>query len=309
MMPHEKSTRARTGFTLIELLVVIAIIAVLIALLLPAVQQAREAARRSACKNNFKQLGLAMHNYHDSLSTFPFGYIGDVTGRGWVKGLLPYLDQAPMFNLWNESQPYNSGTNQSSVCQVRLAVMSCPSDTPAQWYNSIPQYNYAVNLGNTSSTRVNPFNGIAFTPAPFHNENNAGLPGVVYRIRDISDGTSNTLLMMEVRQGRQSLDLRGLTWWGPGSGATAHYGPNTSSPDALNGGFCVNSLATGMPCQGYTSLSDPTNPLIFSARSMHTGGVHVLMGDGAVRFVSNNISLTTWRNLSGMSDGQVIGEF
>lgn len=308
-MARSPQIRPRAGFTLIELLVVIAIIAVLIALLLPAVQQAREAARRSSCKNNFKQLGLAMHNYHDSLSTLPFGYIGDVTGRGWVKGLLPYLDQAPMFNLWNEAQNYNTGANQSSVCQVRLTVMSCPSDTSAQWYNSIPQYNYAVNLGNTSSMRVNPFNGVTFYAAPFHNENNAGAVGVVYRLRDINDGTSNTLMMMEVRQGRQTQDLRGLTWWGPGSGATAHYAPNTSSPDALNGGFCVNQPASGMPCQGYTSLADATNPLIFSSRSQHTGGVHVLMCDGAVRFVSNNINITTWRNLSSMADGQVIGEF
>lgn len=308
-MSNSLPVRRRSGFTLIELLVVIAIIAVLIALLLPAVQQAREAARRSSCKNNFKQLGLALHNYHDTVNTLPIGYCGDVTGDGWLKGCLPYLDQTPMFNLWNESQNYNTGTNQTSVCQVRLSVMSCPSDQTSAWYNSIAQYNYAVNLGNTSSIRVSPFNGITFEKAPFHNENNPGGAGVAYRIRDITDGTSNTLLMMEVRQGRTTQDLRGLTWWGPGSGVSAHFGPNTTSPDALNGGFCVNQPTMGMPCQGYTSLTDTVNPLIFSSRSQHVGGVHVLMGDGAVRFVSNNVAINIWRNLAGMSDGQVIGEF
>src|SRR6202453_19240 len=101
MIENRRDAVKSKGFTLIELLVVIAIIAVLIALLLPAVQQAREAARRSQCKNNLKQLGLAIHNYHDTVSKLPIGYIGDVTGRGLVKGILPYIDQANLYNQWN----------------------------------------------------------------------------------------------------------------------------------------------------------------------------------------------------------------
>jgi prepilin-type N-terminal cleavage/methylation domain-containing protein len=308
-MPSRNTRRLRAGFTLIELLVVIAIIAVLIALLLPAVQQARESARRTSCKNNFKQLALAMHNYHDSVGTLPIGYCGDVTGDGWIKGILPYIDQAAVFAQWIEAQNYNDGGNNQKLCGIRMAAMTCPSDSPGNWYNQICQYNYSVNLGNTSSMRVSPFNSVTFNRSPFHNENNAGAAGVAYRLADISDGTSNTLLMMEVRQGPSTLDLRGLTWWGPGSGVTAFYTPNTTSPDALNGGFYNNTPTQGMPAQSYAGLADPTNPLIFSARSKHTGGVHVAMCDGAIRFVSNNIDVNTWRNLSGMQEGAVVGDF
>ncbi|MDB5346715.1 MAG: hypothetical protein JWP89_5092 [Schlesneria sp.] len=308
-MPSRNTRRFRAGFTLIELLVVIAIIAVLIALLLPAVQQARESARRTSCKNNFKQLALAMHNYHDTTNRLPIGYCGDVTGDGWIKGILPYIDQAAVFAQWIEAQNYNDGGNNQKLCGIRMAAMTCPSDSPTSWYNAICQYNYAVNLGNTSSVRVSPFNSVTFNRSPFHNENNAGAAGVAYRLADISDGTSNTLLMMEVRQGRTNQDLRGLTWWGPGSGVSAFYTPNTTSPDALNGGFCQST--TSFPCQAYGpgGLGDTTNPLIFSSRSMHTGGVHVAMCDGAIRFVSNNIDVNTWRSLSGMQEGNVVGDF
>jgi hypothetical protein len=250
-----------------------------------------------------------MHNYHDSVGTLPIGYCGDVTGDGWIKGILPYIDQAAVFAQWIEAQNYNDGGNNQKLCGIRMAAMTCPSDSPGNWYNQICQYNYSVNLGNTSSMRVSPFNSVTFNRSPFHNENNAGAAGVAYRLADISDGTSNTLLMMEVRQGPSTLDLRGLTWWGPGSGVTAFYTPNTTSPDALNGGFYNNTPTQGMPAQSYAGLADPTNPLIFSARSKHTGGVHVAMCDGAIRFVSNNIDVNTWRNLSGMQEGAVVGDF
>ncbi len=299
---------SRRGFTLIELLVVIAIIAVLIALLLPAVQQAREAARRSQCKNNMKQLGLAIHNYHDSLGTLPIGYAGDVTGRGLVKGLLPYLDQAPMFNRWNESIGYNSEPNQSAISRIRQTVHTCPSDTPAQWYNAIPQYNYAPNYGNTTNTRQPSLNGVAFSPAPFYFDDDATHPAVCFRLRDINDGTSNTLLMMEVRQGAIFQDLRGLTWWGPGSGVTASYTPNSSTPDLMNV-FCSSSPSLLCTGGGSVGNSPASNGAFYVSRSRHTGGVHVLMGDGATRFVSNNIDINTWRNMSTMQGGEVLGEF
>ncbi|MBI1248959.1 DUF1559 domain-containing protein [bacterium] len=293
------------GFTLVELLVVIAIIGVLIALLLPAVQQAREAARRIQCSGNLKQLGLAMHNYHDVNNSLPIGYIGDTTGDGWVKGILPYIEQNNMYDMWIESQNYNTGTNQSNVCQKRIDIMSCPSDTESQWYNSIPQYNYAVNLGNTSSTRVSPLNGVTFSSGPFHNENSTSGKCVTYGLRDITDGTSNTLMMMEVRQGLEATDLRGLTWWGPGSGVTAHYGPNTTSPDALNSGFCKTNPIRGMPCQGYASISDSSNPLIFSSRSQHPGGVQVVMADASTHFIPETVNILTWRAMGTMQNGEV----
>jgi prepilin-type N-terminal cleavage/methylation domain-containing protein/prepilin-type processing-associated H-X9-DG protein len=298
----------RRGFTLIELLVVIAIIAVLIALLLPAVQQAREAARRSQCKNNMKQLSLAIHNYHDSLGTFPIGYAGDVTGRGFVKGTLPYIDQANLFNMWIESQNYNSGTNNSVVCATRMTVHSCPSDTPAQWYNNIPQYNYAPNYGNTTSTRQPSFNGVNFSPAPFYFNDDANAAAVCYRIRDVNDGTSNTLMLMEVRQGSVNQDLRGLTWWGPGSGVSASYTPNSSTPDLMNG-FCASQ--PDLPCTtgGSVGNAPASNGVFYVSRSKHTGGVHVAMCDGSIRFISNNVDINTWRSLSTMQNGEVVGDF
>jgi len=302
--------RTRHAFTLVELLVVIAIIGILIALLLPAVQAAREAARRAQCSSNLKQVGLVMHNYHDTFGSLPIGYIGDQTGDGWVKGILPFIEQKVLFDRWKEAENYNNGgTNETEVCVVRIPTLTCPSDTPAQWYKNIPQYNYAVNLGNTTCMRLSPFNGVPFGLAPFHNENTATNRCITYKFRDITDGTSNCLLLMEVRQGMTSQDLRGLTWWGPGSGVTAHYPPNTTVPDGINGGFCQSNPQQGMPCQGYTSFNDATNPLNISSRSRHPGGVQVALADGSCRFVSQTIQITTWRNLSTMQDGQVVGEF
>ena len=134
--------RDRRGFTLIELLVVIAIIAILIALLLPAVQQAREAARRTQCKNNLKQLGLALHNYHDTHGTFPFGWMAgnDLNVSCWGIMLLPYLDQGNLYNNWNSSvpafneavalfQPATAVQGNLNVIATPLAMYKCPSST------------------------------------------------------------------------------------------------------------------------------------------------------------------------------------
>lgn len=302
-------SRWRSAFTLVELLVVIAIIGVLVALLLPAVQAAREAARRTECSSKLKQLALAMHNYHDINRSLPIGYIGDVTGDGWVKGLLPFIEQGALADTWQENLNYASGTNLTVVCRTRLSAMTCPSDTEAQWFNDIPQYNYAVNLGNTSTLRVSPLNGVTFGKAPFHNENDAAGKCITYALRDVTDGTSNTLMLMEIRQGMKSQDLRGLTWWGKASGVTAHFSPNTTSPDALESVFCPDPQAAGMPCQPFASISHASNPLIFSSRSRHPGGVQVALCDGSTRFVSETINITTWRNLSTMQDGEVLGEF
>ncbi|EAQ76916.1 hypothetical protein DSM3645_11636 [Blastopirellula marina DSM 3645] len=289
---------------MVELLVVIAIIGVLIALLLPAVQQAREAARRIQCSGNLKQLGLAMHNYHDVNRSLPIGYYGDQTGDGWIKGLLPYLEQNAMADIWLEDKNYNDGsTNETVVCNTRLSILTCPSDTPASWYHTIPQYNYAVNLGNTSTFRSSPLNGVTFAKGPFHNENDHTMPStkpcITYGLRDITDGTSNTLMMMEVRQGMEKTDLRGLTWWGPGSGVSAHYGPNSTSPDVLSSGFCVTNPLQGMPCTG-------TGATLFSSRSQHPGGAQAVMCDASVQFYPETIDVAAWRSMGTMQNGEVV---
>lgn len=298
--------RSRRGFTLIELLVVIAIIAVLIALLLPAVQQARESARRTQCKNNLKQMGLAFHNYHDTCNTLPYGCHGDQTGHSWCLYIMPYIDQAPLYNQWNFNCSYY-GTN-APLRRMKQPAYVCPSDTPNIWWDQNPLYNYAVVLGTTNNAHTSPLNGVNYLAGAFDVADNSGgyfnycttnAPRT-YRFRDISDGMSNTLLVAELRQGPINQDIRGLAWYAPFAGLTTNLGPNSSSADTM-GGFCPGTPAPGMPCvPGATALS---------ARSKHTGGVQVLMGDGAIRFVSNNINLPTWQALSSIQGSETLGEF
>ncbi|OYW19556.1 MAG: prepilin-type cleavage/methylation domain-containing protein, partial [Planctomycetales bacterium 12-60-4] len=179
------------GFTLIELLVVIAIIAILIALLLPAVQQAREAARRTQCRNNLKQLGLAMHNYHDNYLTFPQAHFqiqgaSSWNGHGIWVSVLPYLDQAPLYGQYNFSQDYTAGAN-TTVRNARVAAFRCPSDKEYLGTGQ-PGSNYAgcgssgINLWNSTSNGV--FQRLASSS-----------------IATCTDGTSNTVMLSELLHG------------------------------------------------------------------------------------------------------------
>jgi prepilin-type N-terminal cleavage/methylation domain-containing protein len=301
------------GFTLIELLVVIAIIAVLIALLLPAVQQARESARRTQCKNNFKQLGLALSNYHDVHNFLPMALMNgfgpnftdsNQSGYVWLRAILPFIDQAGMSSGWNETFMYNQIAGNTTIIRKVIPGMLCPSDTPTKTWNSTPNYNYAVNLGNTAYARNTPLYGVTFKPAPFHLSNST--TGVAYGYRDMGDGVSTTMLMAEIRQGQNGQDLRGLIWYGQYVGITTLNPPNTTVPDYGQIGFCVPAnSAINLPCAAATA----TDPLNMFSRSRHVGGVHILLGDGTVRFVSDNVDINTWRNLSTMYDNQTLGEF
>ncbi|PQO45403.1 DUF1559 domain-containing protein [Blastopirellula marina] len=295
----------RSGFTLVELLVVIAIIGVLVALLLPAVQQAREAARRSSCQNQLKQLGLAMHNYHGTYNSLPYGHLATSTsistdpqtsGLGWVKAMLPFIEQDNLNDQWNYKSTYHTGTNLNLIRNV-IPSFLCPSDSQVSTWNSVPNYNYACNLGTTDILRTTPLNGVTYWPSPFE------AIGRINRFASIVDGLSNTMLLAEVRQGQVAGDLRGLTWYGQHVGFMTHYGPNTSSPDQMQASFCKNTEMErlGMPCLGGTPL--------FSARSQHPGGVQVAMGDGGVQFIAETIDIATWRALSGMNDGQVLKDY
>ena len=301
---------SKKAFTLVELLVVIAIIGILVALLLPAIQAAREAARRTQCSNNFKQHALATHNYHDTFKGLPFGYIngaapavpGDQSGLVWLRACLPYTEQSALYDQWDYGLGYAAGINNTLIRTV-IPGQLCPSDSPTSTWNApTPNYNYAVNLGTTSVTRTSPYpgaGGVNFTGAPF--EYNSGRQ---YRLADITDGTPTTLMLSEVRQGQIGQDLRGLTWYGPHVGFTAYYTPNTTSPDVLNAGFCQNATNAplGLPCVG-------GSPIVFAARSRHPGGVLIALCDASVRFVSQDIDLTTWRNLAGMRDAESVGDY
>ncbi len=299
----------RRAFTLIELLVVIAIIAVLIALLLPAVQQAREAARRSQCKNNLKQIGLGLHNYHDTFKYFPpgiatcnpgLGYAGwrgiNTTGHSLLASILPYVDQAPLYNKlnWNVlGVDYDNTAGDAAhslAIQTILPVYLCPSSTTATLlsYNQAIQgaSNYVGISGSQPTT--------AATSGTFFRNSSVNIAKMI-------DGTSNTMIVGEYsglamnQTPAQAVDrLVGTTWFGSyddmgtysifGAIRTVAYAPNASFYPAVN---MHNS----------------------SLKSQHTGGFHALMGDGAVRFISTNLLLQTLFNLSDVADNNVIGEF
>ncbi len=285
----------RRAFTLIELLVVIAIIAILIALLVPAVQKVREASARTQCINNLKQISLGMHNYHDAYKLLPKGVETTSAVYGtWQTTLLPYLEQQNLQDLYQWPVAYFTSPNTITVTNKRLAVLTCPSDTPNSPFGGITSHNYAVNWGNTAMEYLSgsenghmaTYNGINFMGSPFTQAKN-------YKFAEIIDGLSNTLMVAEVVQG-QGNDLRGFTWWGHGAPFCAGIGPNSPSPDIIyTAGYCVNN-APNPPCIAMGA----NRAVIMGARSRHGGGVQVALCDGTARFVSNSILLTTWQALS-----------
>lgn len=291
----------KSGFTLIELLVVIAIIAVLIALLLPAVQQAREAARRTQCKNNMKQLGLALHNYHDTSLIFPLNSSGGTpnNARSGFVGMLPGFDQAPMYNQMNMSLSGLVAPNLAFTQQI-LPALICPSDpdgsktslTGADAGSAIPMApaDYAFCVGDY----INATSNTGTTQAPaYANGVTTGGRGMFSRyswscrMSDITDGTSNTIMLGEVIGNWCSWQIG----WGFQSFATTAHSINYLNSALKNSASPGNADA----CIGF--------------RSMHIGGAHVLLGDGSVRFVSENINGPTLNALASRSGGEVVGEF
>ncbi|MES2792280.1 MAG: DUF1559 domain-containing protein [Planctomycetota bacterium] len=309
------------GFTLIELLVVIAIIAVLIALLLPAVQQAREAARRSQCKNQLKQFGLALHNYHDSFQVFPLGgtfNTGNNPNISWVVRVLPYMDQAPLYNQLNMRaadvtvQILAAG---GAAKTYQLPIMHCPSDTFPDVVGGWAQTSYSGSIGSqstpSSSGSCNPFQvyreTLGTTNADYsRTADPRGCSGMFSQggakiaLRDVTDGTSNTLLAGEVLSSCHDTTLRN-GWW-PGNSRACSA--STLAP--------INEMTT---CERSTRISDPACVsgqqfnYSWGFKSTHTGGAHFLLADGTVRFISENINHTTYQSLGGRADGKVLGEF
>lgn len=312
------SLRVRKAFTLIELLVVIAIIAILIALLLPAVQQAREAARRTQCRNNLKQLGLALHNYHDVFNQFPplainpgaystpwvtTGMIRNTTGYLLI---LPYLDQTPYYNTINFSlstdnadwNGYGRTTpiNPPTLWNNKLAAYRCPTDVIyAEPYDYTTQNMYTianawrVSYGMVCHTYEY---GISTT---YGRDNTVGksifggFNGAAI-ITDIKDGTSNTMALIETPYRKNS------TAYGPFFHAHVHTQMIWPTLYGINSKLYCGGGANGCP-------------YAWGAGSMHTGGAHVLLADGAVRFLSENISMTTLGALQSMNAAELLGEF
>lgn len=309
----------RRGFTLIELLVVIAIIAVLIALLLPAVQQAREAARRTQCRNNLKQLGLALHNYHDTHDMFPPGWIDVKTSTastyknfwGWGTFILPQLDQGALYNQANFQQGWNNivdtslPVNMGKVTTSVLPAYLCPSDPSGNVSVAYSGGTAPANGLNAKSNYVACIGGQGLVELPATNL------GVSYRnsntkMRDITDGTTNVLYLGE-REGLKSNAAststnmyQGAIWVGTqNASGTVRVRTNHGRTPGI-GDFSANSIGSAPNGSNIGSLV---------ASSMHTGGAHILLCDGSVRFISENIDVTTMAYLGNRGDGNVVGEW
>jgi prepilin-type N-terminal cleavage/methylation domain-containing protein len=357
------------GFTLIELLVVIAIIAILIALLLPAVQQAREAARRTQCRNNLKQLGIALHNYADTHSVLPPYKTWDngndcpggpdgwtnTGGYSWRVMILPFIDQAPAYNqidfVNHHSQATCPGSTNSwgQINNRILAAYICPSDDTPASNGSSTGTNYAgvvsasslAKLGSTTSSGAIPPQSLraVFQMTP---DNNPRGGAVKVTFSDIRDGTSNTIAVAEVYRGRVTA-IRGSGTWGlqngrcsrwmiEGScGVTGTLGrggtPAPAGDYHTSNGNPGGLLQFGVPAgtvvggdggpndkradqsswngENDESVHDGFRP----ASSAHTGGAHILMSDGAVKFASDNVDSKVWNNAHSRAGGEVQGEF
>lgn len=336
-----QSSRSRRAFTLIELLVVIAIIAILIALLLPAVQQAREAARRSQCKNNLKQIGLALHNYHDTQRVFTPAYEfapPDLNVQGMFIQLMPYLDQAPLFNKYNSNVPYfNESPGLSpnypnavvqsnlSVIQTSVTVLMCPACVelatanyryPANAFGpGVPPTNLtwtgARNDYSVTSGVRGTFGNIAYAGNQGSDREGclraAGAGGSTASMRDILDGTSNTFMLGE-RTGGRNIYLRTIVN-GPLSASALGDTNGGSWADALVGenwlqGALFDGTGNGGPC-----AVNCTNIRGNGFHSFHVGGAHFLMADGAVRFVSENLAQSTFAALITRKKGELVSNF
>jgi len=327
-----RSFQGRKAFTLVELLVVIAIIGVMVGLLLPAVQAAREAARRMSCSNNMKQLGLGLHNYHSTFNRFPYsvGLSGSITvgtaipgagrarnQRGWL-AILPFIEQQSLYDLADLKLatgayvvapntvggplPGAVGNPNDVVVSTPVETFLCPSDPNETNYNTAGSTNYSIAVGST--TRLGAHTNYDFSsPRISSTDTNWGqrtgnrhMFGMNdnSRIRDLIDGTSNTVAVCETIRG------------------TAHNGVSPAW------GYS-RWVGNGIDLTYAAGINDTFHPVNVNTRSrlrewgtagsLHPGGAQFVLGDASVRFISESTDLVTLQRLSWIADGQVLGEF
>lgn len=347
---HTSKNSAPRGFTLVELLVVIAIIALLIALLVPAVQSSREVARRIQCQNNMKQLGIALQAYHSSNNVFPPAITtqgnsspvayGRGVWAGWTISVLPYVEQQGLFDAFDLTQPIDEEANRTGR-STRVSVMSCPSEPNAseacsQAGGDWARGNYAANIGMYGPQETARNGAVKNLWIPTMR----GVMGAneSLTIAQIRDGTSNTMLVLELRSGLAPLDIRG-TWamgqcgassvcvYGSNTGSGAPPGPNVCAPgaDDQNEGDTVINFAIGEDRARRECMFLKNSPNWQSfPRSSHVNGIVVGFADGSVNFISDYIESAanlgscgprgecdstrylTWQRLIVSGDGQPV---
>jgi prepilin-type N-terminal cleavage/methylation domain-containing protein/prepilin-type processing-associated H-X9-DG protein len=283
--------RRRRAFTLIELLVVISIIGVLVALLLPAVQRAREAARRISCTNNLKQVGIALHQYHDGHGCLPMGYTWKTDyvrgGFGWGSMILPGLEQTPLFNAANFSLPLWNQVN-TTVAATAISFLLCPSDeTSSGRFLERDGFRYA------DSSYVACFGPGNMDANP---DDRRGLfsRNSSTKFADVTDGLSQTLAASERHNGTYSIVI----------GSHEHFDAETVWVGAVKEDPDDDHAHTTLFQSSHTPTSGEMNDQ--DAASRHDGGTNFLLGDGSVKFLKNSINLGVYRSLSSRSGGEVV---
>ena len=332
MLRRLRGRSVRDAFTLIELLVVIAIIAVLIALLLPAVQQAREAARRTQCKNNLKQIGLAMHNYHDVYLQFPISIgwnpAGERQGAFSDKVfMLPYLDRAAEYQLTNFNDfPWDSngwfGNANIKAQSKKLPVFNCPTQ-PYSTGGGQANFTYAINMGTAGVNGQygeGSHNGLASYCG-------GGAPSdAPVKMGSMSDGTSYTGAYSEfIIDGADTPQNQQVYSWAAAGATDAVTRSNCIAQTGLGGRAGMRGASWAWSFVGVGSVYSHTmapndkachswqgdweGSTLMSASSAHTGGVHLLMADGTVKFVSSNVDHAIWVGAGTRNGGEKLTDF